>query len=260
MCIRDRHYRASVWFIPFFHQLTYRSDPSTDFYGWWLKRRELEQGCAFWGFVVIAVYFGVKSPENLIFGGRESAFSSQTGNILKVACYRNYYIDFNQILHNDRDHKVVVVGGPNRRPRNPRWRTAAILKKNRWIAISLQSFDRFWWDLVQWRILPPYSGCAVKISNFWTSKMAAAAIFKKITNKCYISATVWPIFTKFGRLMQNGSLNRSYRQKSWISQIQDGAWPPFWKPLNCHISATVWPILMKFGTVTHTGSLHQIDR
>ena len=168
-------------FIPFFQELTYRSDPSTDFYGWWLKRRELEQGCAFWGFVVIAVYFGVKSPENLIFGGRESAFSSQTGNMLKVACYRNYYIDFNQILHNDRDHKVVVVGGPNRRPRNPRWRTAAILKKNRWIAISLQSFDRFWWDLVQWRILPPYSGRAVRISNFWTSKMAAAAIFKKIT-------------------------------------------------------------------------------
>jgi len=39
-----------------------------------------------------------------------------------------YVIAYNQILHNDRDHQVVVVGGPNRRPTNPRWRTAAILK------------------------------------------------------------------------------------------------------------------------------------
>ena len=34
----------------FFHELTYRSDPSTDFHAWWLKRRGFAQGCAFWGF------------------------------------------------------------------------------------------------------------------------------------------------------------------------------------------------------------------
>jgi len=33
--------------------------------------------------------------------------------MLKVSCYRNYCIDFNQILHNDRDHQVVIVGGHN---------------------------------------------------------------------------------------------------------------------------------------------------
>ena len=59
-----------------------------------------------------------------------AAFSSQIGQILKVPCYRNYFIDFNQTLHNDGDHQEVVVGSPNRRPRIPRWRTAAILKKN----------------------------------------------------------------------------------------------------------------------------------
>jgi len=42
--------------------------------------------------------------------------------------------------------------------------------------------------------------------------MAAAAILK-ITKKRDISATVSPIFTKFGKLMQNGSLNRYDRQK-----------------------------------------------
>jgi len=45
-------------------------------------------------------------------------FLSQPCKILKVSYYRNYAysysIDFNQILHNDRDHKVVIVGGPNR--------------------------------------------------------------------------------------------------------------------------------------------------
>ena len=37
-------------FIPVFHELTYMSDPSTDFHAWWLKRHGLVQGCAFWGF------------------------------------------------------------------------------------------------------------------------------------------------------------------------------------------------------------------
>ena len=33
-----------------FHELTYRSDPSTDFHAGWLKRRGLAQLCAFLGF------------------------------------------------------------------------------------------------------------------------------------------------------------------------------------------------------------------
>ena len=129
----------------------------------------------FGGFVGIAPHFGGKIPRKPQFLGREYAFSSQTGKILKVSCYRNYYIDFNKILHNDRNPQVVVAGGPNRRPGNPRWRTAAMLKKtlNRHISAT---FDRFWWNLARWRILAPYSGSTVKISNFWKFKMAAAAI------------------------------------------------------------------------------------
>ena len=82
--------------------------------------------------------------------------------------------------------------------------------------------------------------------------MAAAAILKNHKNRD-ISVTVWPIFTKFGKLMQDVSLNRA-------DQIQDGGRPPFWKPLNRYISATVWPILMKFGMMTHIGPLQRIDR
>ena len=83
----------------------------------------------FGGFVDIAPHFGGEIPPKPQFLGHESASSSQTGKILKVSCYRKYCIDFNQIWRNDRDHQVVIVGGPGRRPTNPRWRTAAILKK-----------------------------------------------------------------------------------------------------------------------------------
>ena len=34
-----------------------------------------------------------------------------------------------------------------------------------------------------------------------------------------------------------GLLTSPTVKKIWISQIQDGRRPPFWKPLNCHISA-----------------------
>ena len=39
-----------VTYLYLFHELTYRSNPSTDFHALWLKRRELAQRCAFWGF------------------------------------------------------------------------------------------------------------------------------------------------------------------------------------------------------------------
>ena len=40
-------------------------------------------------------------------------------------------------------------------------------EKNRWMAIYLQPFDRFWWNLARWRTLAPYSGPTVKFSNLW---------------------------------------------------------------------------------------------
>ena len=43
--------------IPFFRGTTHRSDPSTDFDAWWLKRREFTQGCAFWGLQKLKVTF-----------------------------------------------------------------------------------------------------------------------------------------------------------------------------------------------------------
>jgi len=54
--------------------------------------------------------------------------------------------DFNQILQNDRDQQVVIVGGPNTRPANSRWRTAVILKtvKSPYLGNRLTDFDEIW--------------------------------------------------------------------------------------------------------------------
>jgi len=158
----------------------------------------------------------VKYPKTLILG-REQTFSSRTGKILKVLCYRNYYIDFNQIWRNNRDHQVVTVGGPSMRPTNPRWWTAAILKTVK--LPSLQPFDRFWWNLARWRILSPYNETTVKISNFRKSKMALAAILK--ITKIAISPQ------RFDRSLRNFvcwckmGLLTAPTIKIWISQIQD---------------------------------------
>ena len=69
-------------FIPFFHELTYRSDATTDFHAWWLKRRVLAQGCAFWGFVDIAPHFrGETPPKTPIFGAWIGVFKPNGQNI-----------------------------------------------------------------------------------------------------------------------------------------------------------------------------------
>ena len=55
-------YNVIFFIYTFFHQLTYRSDATTDFYASWLKRRGLAQGCAFWGFCwYYSPFLGVKS-------------------------------------------------------------------------------------------------------------------------------------------------------------------------------------------------------
>jgi len=52
-------------FIPFFYELTYRSDATRDFYTWWLKRRGFAQGCAFSGVsLTLLPILGVKYPQN----------------------------------------------------------------------------------------------------------------------------------------------------------------------------------------------------
>ena len=42
-------YKQNYFYLCLFWELTHRSDPSTDFHAWWLKRRGLAQGCVPFG-------------------------------------------------------------------------------------------------------------------------------------------------------------------------------------------------------------------
>jgi len=54
---------TKIFIYTFFGELAYRSDASTDFHAWWLKRRGLAQGCAFWGnFSHCSPFTGSKPP------------------------------------------------------------------------------------------------------------------------------------------------------------------------------------------------------
>jgi len=58
-------------YAAFLDELTYRSDPSTDFHALWHKRRGLAQGCAFLGFVHMAPHLGVQKNKKKTILGRE---------------------------------------------------------------------------------------------------------------------------------------------------------------------------------------------
>ena len=71
-----------LFIYAFFQELTYRSDPSTDFHAWWLKRHGLAQGCAFWVFCWYrSPFLGVKSPQIPIFGSWIGVFKPNVQNI-----------------------------------------------------------------------------------------------------------------------------------------------------------------------------------
>ena len=122
-----------------------------------------------------------------------------------------------------------------------------------------QPFDRFWWNLAQWRRLASYGGQTVKISNFSKNKMAAVVIWKKPTQFAISQQGIDRSSWNLAWLCKMGLLSAQNVKKL---NFQNPRWPTLWKLLNRHISATVWPILMKFGKVMHIGpvSLHEIDR
>ena len=108
----------------------------------------------------------------------------------------------------------------------------------------LTDFDEIWHGDVDW---PPTGDRPLKFRIFQKPRWRRPpswffTIFHKNRD---ISSTVWPIFTKFCTIMQNGSLNRPAVIKFELPKIQDGGLPPFWKKtLNRHVAEcsynTVW--------------------
>ena len=75
-----------------------------------------------------------------------------------------------------------------------------------------------------------------------------------------ISATVWPIFTKFGTLVQNGPLTAPTIKKSNFTNTR---WltAAILRTVESPYLVAVWPILMKFGIglMTPIGPLQRKD-
>jgi len=105
------------------------------------------------------------------------AFSSQMCQILKCSYYKNYCIDYNQILQNNRDPQVLTVGGPNVHPNKYKMADSRHLEKS----TNLNIFTTAWLILTKFGMpmrLYPLGPVSQKISRFLISKMAAAAILK----------------------------------------------------------------------------------
>jgi len=82
--------------------------------------------------------------------------------------------------------------------------------KSSYLRNRLTDMDEIWHGDADW---PPTGDRPLKFRIFQKTKIAAAAILKNHNNRD-ISATVSPIFTKFGMLVQtvqNGSLNHPDR-------------------------------------------------
>ena len=92
----------------------------------------------------------------------------------------------------------------------------------------MTDFDEIWYSDAYWTRTADV-GLPLKFRIFENPRWRRPRILKNHKNRD-ISATVSPIYTKFGKLMQNWSLNRSTVKKNRISQIQDGGHLPVWKP------------------------------
>jgi len=106
----------------FFNSWAHAQPAPTDQF-WWSMRHItcFCARCAFWGSRCCHSPFrGWNLPQkNSILGAWIGLFKPNG----------HYCIDSNQILHSNRDLQVVIVGGRNTRPTNPRFWTAANLKK-----------------------------------------------------------------------------------------------------------------------------------
>jgi len=79
---------------------------------------------------------------------------------------KNYWVDFNQILHSDKDHQTPFVGGPSTRITNPRWQSAAILNNEKPIYRGNGIIDhcQIWHDDAFWPA-PSYGPLLCRLSK-----------------------------------------------------------------------------------------------
>ena len=67
------------WQLDYWISLHCQSDQSTNFHAWWLKRRGLEHGCAFWGIWYCSPFWG-EIPPNPNAGGASRRSQANNNN------------------------------------------------------------------------------------------------------------------------------------------------------------------------------------
>jgi len=129
----------------FFPELTYRSDPATDFHAWWLERCVLTQGCAFWGFHWYYSPFWGWNPLKHQFRGVNKRFQAKRAKYWKLHIIETTALTSTTFCIMTETIKwsswVVPIGTQQSKMADGRY-----FEKKRYITISLQPFDWFWWN------------------------------------------------------------------------------------------------------------------
>ena len=151
------------------------------------------------------------------------------------------------------------MGGPNTRPTNPRWRTAAILKKtlNRHISATVWSILMKFNTMMQ---IFPLQGTDRWNFQFFKNQDGGGSHLEKSQKIAISQQWIDRSSRNFTRLCKMGLLTVQTVEKFEFPKYKMADGRHYKKPLNRHISATVWPILMIFGTETQIGPLQGTDR
>ena len=171
-------YNQNYFYLyPFFEELTYRSDPSTDFHAWWLKWRGLALGCAFWGnFSHCSPFRGQKPPNPQFLGvnRRFEAKLAKSKNVHIIKTTTSIPTKFCTVIKTTKclrgwsshmHYKSKMADG----------RHLGKIEKSLYLSRGLTDFDEIWHtDGVR----PSWPFRPLKISKFQKLRMAAAAILK----------------------------------------------------------------------------------
>jgi len=124
----------------------------------------LTQGCVFSGFGwYFSPFRGSNCPETPILGAWIGTFQPNC-QILKCSYYKNYCIDHNQILQNDRDPKYSLWVDQIC-PKEIRDGRLSPSRKIEKILISSKSIDRFWPNLACWCVSTLWTPISIFYAN-----------------------------------------------------------------------------------------------
>ena len=159
--------------MSFFRELTYRSDPSTDF----MLDGSNDECVAIGGFVDIAPHLGAEIPQSPKLGAVNGRFHANCTKYLNCHSIKTTTPIRTKFCHQVLATKYSSCIHPNTHP-NPRCGRLPCWKPlNRDIsATDRPIMTKFGFD--ELRFLAPFEGSTVTIPNFWKFKKAAAAILK----------------------------------------------------------------------------------